>query len=42
MVPHPEDGAEIIPKEQQQTIDPNAEDAIEEDNADEEEADNAN
>ncbi|GAA4351650.1 AsmA family protein [Kangiella taiwanensis] len=25
VVPHPEDGAEIIPKEQQRTIDPNAE-----------------
>ncbi|AKE51751.1 AsmA family protein [Kangiella geojedonensis] len=42
VVPHPEDGAEIIPKEQQRTIDPNAEDAIEEGSADEEEADNAN
>ena len=46
VVPHPKDGAEIIPKDQQRTIDPNAkgdsEIGAEEGDADLEEADNSN
>jgi len=46
VVPHPEDGAEIIPKDQQRTIEPNAEgdseNGAEEDDADLKEADNSN